>query len=70
MFDRALEKRYLICSHDGPRWDCTTLRLCPLFFPPRVRMMAVFWLVAKHTAVVCVFLFKRCDVMRKELEKL
>lgn len=34
MFDRALEKCYLICSHDGPQWDCTTLCPCPLFFSP------------------------------------
>lgn len=70
MFDRALEKRYLICSHDGPHWDCTTLRLCPLF-SSLCQDDGGCWLVEKQSdGCLCVVFFIQYDVMHTEPDKL
>lgn len=68
MFDGALEKRYLTCSHDGPR---TMLRLCPPpFAPPRIGMMVAIYWEKTPPEVFRLFVFHRRDVMHKESGKL
>lgn len=64
MFDRALEKCYLICWHDSAPRDCTTPRLYSPF--PCCVDDCIFWLVEKNHLLL---IFKR-DIMLNKLDKL